>query len=101
MTQAQVITALMIASNAVTLGLSFWLPVMRGERAFFGARVDRETYLGGEGRRTLRRYRLTLAAVFVGLTALGYFFAALQSEPLLLSLSCVGTAFAALAVYAA
>lgn len=101
MNQTQVVTAVMLASNAVTLGLFLWLPVMRGERAFFGARVGRETYLGEEGRRTLRHYRLTLAAVFVSITALGYLFAARFGEPLVLALSCVGTALAALVVYAA
>ncbi|HLL76595.1 MAG TPA: DUF1648 domain-containing protein [Pyrinomonadaceae bacterium] len=101
MTQTQVVTLVMLASNAVTLGVFLWLPVMRGERAFFGARVDRETYLGGEGRRTLRHYRLTLTAVFVIITALGYFLAARHDEPLLLAPSAIGTAFAGLFVYAA
>lgn len=99
MTQTQIVTLAMLASNALTLGLYLWLPVMRGERAFFGARVDRETYLGA-GRRTLRGYRLTVAAVFVTITALGHLAASRYGEPLLLSLSCLGTAFAGLAVYA-
>lgn len=99
--QTQIVTLVMLASNAVTLFLFMWLPVMRGERAFFGARVGRETYLGAEGRRTLRRYRLTLAAVCLLITALGHFFAARHAEPLLLALSCVGTALSALVVYAA
>ena len=101
MTQTQIVTLVMLASNAATLLLFLWLPVMRGERAFFGARVERETYLGAEGRRALRNYRLTLAAVFVTITALGYLLAARHAEPLLLAPSCVGTALAGFAVYAA
>jgi uncharacterized membrane protein len=101
MNQTQIVTTVMLASNAATLLVFLWLPVMRGERAFFGARVERETYHGEEGRRTLRNYRLTLAAVFLLVTALGYFFAARHAEPLLLALSCVGTALSALVVYAA
>ena len=101
MTQTQIVTLVMLASNAATLLLFLWLPVMRGERAFFGARVERETYLGAGGRRTLRNYRLTLAAVFVTITALGYLLAARSAEPLLLAPSCVGTALAGLVVYAA
>jgi uncharacterized membrane protein len=97
--QTQIVTLVMLASNAVTLLLFLWLPVMRGERAFFGARVERETYLG-VGRRTLRNYRLTLAAVFVIITALGHLFAARLAEPLVLAASCVGAALAALFVYA-
>ena len=99
-TQTQIVTLVMLASNAATLLLFLWLPVMRGERAFFGARVERETYLGEEGRRTLRRYRLTLAAVFVIVTALGYLAAARAGEPALFALSCVGTALTGFFVYA-
>ena len=100
MNQTQVVTAVMFASNALTLGLFLWLPVMRGERAFFGARVDRETYLG-HGRRTLRNYRLTLAAVFVIVTALGYLAAARTGSPELFALSCLASAVVGLVVYAA
>lgn len=101
MTQARIVTIVMLASNAATLLLFLWLPVMRGERAFFGARVGRETYLGAEGRRTLRRYRLTLAAVFVAATALGYLVAARAGAPELFALSCAVSAVAGLVVYAA
>jgi len=101
MNQTQIVTLVMLASNAGTLLLFLWLPVMRGERAFFGARVDRETYTGVAGRRTLRHYRLTVAAVFVIITALGYFLATRYDEPLLLAPSAIGTAFAGLIVYAA
>jgi uncharacterized membrane protein len=99
--QTQIVTLVMLASNALTLGLFLWLPVMRRERAFFGARVDRETYLGEEGRRTLRNYRLTLAALFVIITALGYLAAARAGEPALFAVSGLGTAVAGLVVYAA
>lgn len=101
LTQTHVVTAVMLASNAVTLLLYLWLPVMRGERAFFGARVERETYAGEAGRRTLRHYRLTLAAVFVIVTALGYLAAARTGSPELFALSCLGSAVAGLVVYAA
>ena len=100
MTEAQIATAVTLASNAVTIGLFLWLPVMRGERAFFGARVDRDTYLGA-GRRTLRNYRLTVVACSVITTALGYLLAARFGEPALLGLSCAASALVALAVYAA
>lgn len=60
----------MLCADALVLAVLLWMPVMRKERGFFGVRVSRETYVG-EGRRILRRYWLSLAAVFGALTAVG------------------------------
>ena len=80
MTDAQTIAWGLILSEVVLLAVFMWLPVMHGERAFFGARVEPET-LRGEGRRILRRYWLTLVAVFVLLQALGFYVAAALDRP--------------------
>ncbi len=60
----------MLCADALVLAVLLWMPVMRKERAFFGVRVSREIY-AGEGRRILRRYWLSMAAVFGALTAVG------------------------------
>ncbi|MBV9209996.1 MAG: DUF1648 domain-containing protein [Acidobacteria bacterium] len=62
---------LLLVSNLLALAVLLWMPVIRGEKAFFGVRVSRETYLG-EGRRILRRYWLCLLAAFFALEAIGF-----------------------------
>lgn len=84
------------------LAVFAWLPVMRGERAFFGVRVDEATYRG-EGRRALRRYWQTLVGVFVLAGALGYYASVSLGMPVFSALATLGTtgvAFALFAVYA-
>lgn len=61
----------MLVVNLLVLGLLLWMPVMRREKAFFGVRVSRETYLG-EGRRILRRFWLCLLAAVLALEAIGF-----------------------------
>lgn len=64
-----VLIALLVA-DLLVLAVLLWMPVMRGEKAFFGVRVSREVY-EGEGRRVLRRYWLCLLATFTALEAIG------------------------------
>ncbi len=80
MTSAQTIAWGLILSEVVMLAVFMWLPVMQGERAFFGVRVGSET-LRGEGRRLLRRYWLTLIATFILLQALGFYVSAALGQP--------------------
>jgi uncharacterized membrane protein len=61
----------MLVVNLLVLGVLMWMPVIRGEKAFFGVRVSRETYLG-EGHRILRRFWLCLLAAFLALEAIGF-----------------------------
>ncbi|HEY0543777.1 MAG TPA: DUF1648 domain-containing protein [Pyrinomonadaceae bacterium] len=61
----------LLMTNMLVLAVLLWMPVIRGEKAFFGVRVSRETYLG-EGRRILRRYWLCLLAAFFALEAIGF-----------------------------
>lgn len=57
--------------DALVMVILFLMPVLRREKAFFGVRVSRETYVG-EGRKILRRYWLCLTASFVALGAVGF-----------------------------
>ncbi len=89
----------LLVAEVLVLALFVWLPVMRGERAFFGVRVDEETYRG-EGRRALRRYWQTLFGVFVLTGALGYYASASLGKPVFSALATLGTTAAAFLVYA-
>jgi uncharacterized membrane protein len=89
----------LLASEVILLAVFAWMPLMRGERAFFGARVARETYRG-EGRRLLRRYWQTLVAVFVLTGAVGYYSTMRTGQPLPSILASLAAAAAAFLVYA-
>jgi uncharacterized membrane protein len=99
MSDEQVASIGLLVGELVVLAVFTWLPVMRGERAFFGVRVDAETYRG-EGRRALRRYLQTLFAVFVLTGALGYYASASLGKPLFSALAMLGATAAAFLVYA-
>src|SRR5918997_534434 len=88
----------LLAAEVLVLALFVWLPVMRGERAFFGVRVDAETYRG-EGRRALRRYWQTLLGVFVLAGALGYYASVSLGRPVFSALATLGTTAAAFVLY--
>jgi uncharacterized membrane protein len=88
----------LIVAEGLVLALFLWLPVMRGERAFFGVRVDEATYRG-EGRRALRRYWQTLLGVFVLAGALGYYASISLGRPVFSALATLGTAAAAFLIY--
>lgn len=88
----------LLVAEALVLALFVWLPVMRGERAFFGVRVDAETYRGA-GRRALRRYWQTLCGVFALAGALGYYASVSLGKPVFSALATLGTAAAAFLVY--
>ncbi len=60
----------LLIADVLVLGVLMWMPVMRGEKAFFGVRVSREIY-AGEGRRIVRRYWLSVLAIFIALEAAG------------------------------
>jgi len=64
MTESGIALAAFISSALVLLVVFAWMPVTRGARAFFGVRVE-TSYLEGEGKRVLSRYRLVLAGVFL------------------------------------
>jgi uncharacterized membrane protein len=89
----------LIVAEALVLAVFLWLPVMRGERAFFGVRVDIETYRG-EGRRALRRYWQTLTGVFVAAGAAGYYASVSLGKPVFSALATLGTTAAAFLVFA-
>src|SRR5918997_579672 len=88
----------LLAAEALVLAVFTWLPVMRGERAFFGVRVDAETYRGA-GRRALRRYWQTLFGVFALAGALGYYASVSLGKPVFSALATLGTTAAAFLVY--
>ncbi|MET0645514.1 MAG: DUF1648 domain-containing protein [Pyrinomonadaceae bacterium] len=88
----------LIVAEVLVLAVFLWLPVMRGERAFFGVRVDEATYRG-EGRRALRRYWQTLVGVFVLAGALGYYASVSLGRPVFSALATLGTTAAAFLVY--
>lgn len=64
----------MLITNVAVLAVLLWMPVIRGEKAFFGVRVSREVY-NGEGRSILRRYWLCMLAAFTALEAVGFLMA--------------------------
>lgn len=100
MSDARVAALAMLAGEAVLLAVFAWMPLMRGERAFFGVRVAGETYRG-EGRRLLRRYWQTLAAVFVVAGAAGYYSSVRMGQPLPSVLATLAATAAAFLVYIA
>jgi uncharacterized membrane protein len=88
----------LVVAEVLVLALFVWLPVMRGERAFFGVRVDEETYRGA-GRRALRRYWQTLVGVFVLAGALGYYASVSMGRPVFSALATLGTTATAFLLY--
>jgi uncharacterized membrane protein len=88
----------LLVAEVLVLALFVWLPVMRGERAFFGVRVDSETYRGA-GRRALRRYWQTLGGVFILTGALGYYASVSLERPVCSALATLGTTAAAFLLY--
>src|ERR1044072_8901867 len=88
----------LVVGEALVLAVFLWMPVMRGERAFFGVRVDEETYRG-EGRRALHRYWQTLIGIFVLAGALGYYASLSLGKPVFSALATLGTTAAAFLVY--
>lgn len=61
---------LLFGVDLIILVAFLFLPVMRGEDAFFGVRVSPEVFRG-EGRKVLHRYRLWLVMTFVEIEAIG------------------------------
>jgi uncharacterized membrane protein len=61
---------LLLSVDLVLLLVFMFMPLMRGEDAFFGVRVSTEVYRG-EGRRILHRYWFWLVMTFVEIEALG------------------------------
>jgi uncharacterized membrane protein len=56
--------------DSILIASFCWMPVMRGEDAFFGVRVPTEFYRG-EGNRILRRYWFWLLMLFIEIEAAG------------------------------
>lgn len=77
----QAVVFWMLSGEVILLASFMWMPVMHGERAFFGVRVEPETYRN-EGRRILHRYWLTLVAVNIFLCAICFLVAARFDAPL-------------------
>jgi uncharacterized membrane protein len=65
--------------DLIMLAGFFWMPVLRGEDAFFGVRVPAEFYRG-EGRALLRRYWFWLLMVFVEVEVLGLLVSLYRAE---------------------
>ena len=61
---------LLFSIDLVMLAFFMFMPVMRGEDAFFGIRVSTEVYRG-EGRRILHHYWLWLLMTFIEIEAIG------------------------------
>ena len=61
---------LLLGFDLLMLVAFMFVPVMRGEDAFFGVRVSPETYRN-EGRRLLHRYWLWLFLIFIQIEAIG------------------------------
>jgi uncharacterized membrane protein len=61
---------LLLGFDLLMLAVFMFVPVMRGEDAFFGVRVSPEVYKG-EGRRLLHRYWLWLFLIFIQIEAIG------------------------------
>src|ERR1044071_860179 len=61
---------LLLGFDLLMLVVFMFVPVMRGEDAFFGVRVSPETYRN-EGRRLLHRYWLWLFLIFIQIEAIG------------------------------
>jgi uncharacterized membrane protein len=65
--------------DALVIASFFWMPVMRGEEAFFGVRVSTEFYHGA-GRQFLRRYWFWLLMLFVEIEAIGILVSLYRAE---------------------
>ncbi|HEY0323518.1 MAG TPA: DUF1648 domain-containing protein [Pyrinomonadaceae bacterium] len=65
--------------DALLMASFFWMPVMRGEDAFFGVRVNADFYRG-EGRRLLRRYWFWLLLLFIEIEAIGIIVSLYRAE---------------------
>jgi uncharacterized membrane protein len=65
--------------DVLLLASFFWMPVMRGEDAFFGVRVPAEFYRG-EGRQILRRYWFWLIMLFIEIEAIGILVSIYRAE---------------------
>jgi uncharacterized membrane protein len=85
----------MLSVDVLLLLFFMWMPVMRGEDAFFGVRVSPEVYRG-EGRRVLHRYWFWLVSTFIEIEAIGLIFShykgrseLAQVAPRLLLMPCV------------
>jgi uncharacterized membrane protein len=61
---------ILLLVDVILLVCFMFMPVMRGEDAFFGVRVSTETYRG-EGRRLLHRYWFWLVMIFIEIEAIG------------------------------
>jgi uncharacterized membrane protein len=61
---------LLFAVDLFMLAVFMFVPVMRGDDAFFGVRVSPEVYRG-EGRRLLHRYWFWLVMTFIEIEAIG------------------------------
>jgi uncharacterized membrane protein len=96
----QIVVWTLLLSEVVLLVVFTWVPVMGGERAFFGVRVEPQT-LRGEGRRILLRYRLTLVASFVLICALGFYVSARFDQPMLAVAASLASTAAAFLIYGA
>lgn len=60
----------LLATDLFLLLIFLWMPVMGRNKALFGIALTEESYQG-VGRDAVRRYRWTLAAIFVGVNAAG------------------------------
>ena len=74
-------TALVISMliGLFALALFMWMPVMRGEEAFFGVRVNREFY-DNEGKRLLHRYYFWLVMTLVEIEAIPFIIAMFRPQ---------------------
>jgi uncharacterized membrane protein len=61
---------LLLSFDLILLIVFMFMPLMRGEDAFFGVRVSHKVYRG-EGRRLLHRYWLWLIMTFIEIEAIG------------------------------
>lgn len=61
---------LLLSTDLIMLACFMFMPVMRGEDAFFGVRVRPEVYRG-EARRVLHRYWLWLVMTFIEIEGIG------------------------------
>ncbi len=72
---------LLLGTELLFLLFLMYMPALRGADAFFGVRVSQEFFFG-EGRSILRRYRLYLAAIFIGLGASGFITTIMRANPI-------------------
>ena len=83
MTESGIVQVAFVSSVFVLFGVFAWMPMTRGPRAFFGVRVE-TSYFDADGKRTLLRYRLVLAAVFLLVVAIAVGLRPLVAEPIVL-----------------